>query len=189
MIMKSIQLGKVAGLKITAHRTEFIGFVLLWAILYIALTSLPFSPLACIIGAYFATLLHYASELWHQLGHAWAAQSTGYPMIGVRYWWILGASIYPKDEPPLPGSIHIRRALGGPLASIILTLITGTAYLLLGAVYTTLPYEHTLYRAVIEQSFLIAFFFFLDNLFVFTLGAFLPLGFTDGSTILRWRGK
>jgi hypothetical protein len=26
----------------------------------------------------------------------------------------------------------------------------------------------------------------LDNLLVFTLGAFLPLGFTDGSTILRW---
>ncbi|MCP4424315.1 MAG: hypothetical protein GY803_07490 [Chloroflexi bacterium] len=29
-------------------------------------------------------------------------------------------------------------------------------------------------------------FFFLDNLLVFTLGAFLPLGFTDGSTLIRY---
>ncbi len=34
-----------------------------------------------------------------------------------------------------------------------------------------------------------ALFFFLDNLLVLTLGALLPLGFTDGSTILRWRAK
>jgi hypothetical protein len=35
-------------------------------------------------------------------------------------------------------------------------------------------------------------FFALDNLLFFTLGAFLPLGFTDGSTLLYWwpkRGK
>ncbi len=32
-------------------------------------------------------------------------------------------------------------------------------------------------------------FFFLDNLLVLTIGALLPLRFTDGSTILYWRGK
>jgi hypothetical protein len=32
-------------------------------------------------------------------------------------------------------------------------------------------------------------FFFLDNLLIFTLGVFVPLGFTDGSTLLRWWGK
>jgi hypothetical protein len=32
-------------------------------------------------------------------------------------------------------------------------------------------------------------FFFLDNFFVLTLGAFLPLGFTDGSTLLDNLGK
>jgi hypothetical protein len=35
----------------------------------------------------------------------------------------------------------------------------------------------------------VALFFFLDNLLVLTLGAFVPLGFTDGSTLLRWWGK
>ena len=32
-------------------------------------------------------------------------------------------------------------------------------------------------------------FFLFDNLLVFTLGALLPLGFTDGSTLLHWRNK
>jgi len=27
------------------------------------------------------------------------------------------------------------------------------------------------------------------NLLIFSVGAFLPLGFTDGSTLLRWCGK
>jgi hypothetical protein len=35
-------------------------------------------------------------------------------------------------------------------------------------------------------AFYVAAFFALDNLLVFTLGAFLPLGFTDGSTLLYW---
>ncbi|MBK7920605.1 MAG: hypothetical protein IPJ94_31005 [Chloroflexi bacterium] len=30
---------------------------------------------------------------------------------------------------------------------------------------------------------------FLDNLLVLTLGAFLPLGFTDGSTLLRYMNQ
>ena len=32
----------------------------------------------------------------------------------------------------------------------------------------------------------LAVFSFFDNLLVFTIGALLPLGFTDGSTILTW---
>jgi len=32
----------------------------------------------------------------------------------------------------------------------------------------------------------LALFFFLVNLFGFTLGSLLPLGFTDGSTLLHW---
>ncbi|MEI2608850.1 MAG: hypothetical protein V9G20_09490 [Candidatus Promineifilaceae bacterium] len=32
--------------------------------------------------------------------------------------------------------------------------------------------------------------FFIQNFFIFFLGAFLPLGFTDGSTLLRyWRQR
>jgi hypothetical protein len=176
--MKPIRLGKIAGLLITAYRNAFYGFAVLWLIAIIAaifLLDVPFGE--AIIGGFILILLHYASELWHQFGHAWAANRVGYPMIGVRYWWILGTSVYPKNEPELPGSTHIKRALGGPVASFLLTIIAFILTISVGNIsgYTLLLWVLPLIT--------------LDNLFFFTLGAFLPLGFTDGSTILRWWGK
>jgi hypothetical protein len=44
-------------------------------------------------------------------------------------------------------------------------------------------------KDIASVAYWIVFFSFLENLFVFTLGAFLPLGFTDGSTLLRYWGK
>ena len=96
-------------------------------------------------------------------------------MTGIRLWWLLGFSLYPPDEGPLPAAVHIRRALGGPAASVLLTLVAG---LIAVAV-----------RPLGGAAWWVALFFFLDNLLVFTLGAFLPLGFTDGSTLLRWWGQ
>jgi hypothetical protein len=75
----------------------------------------------------------------------------------------------------LPANIHIRRALGGPVGSLLLTLLAAVIGLAL--------------RPLGGTPWLVGAFFFLDNLLVFTLGAFLPLGFTDGSTLLEWRGK
>ena len=176
--MKAMRLGKVAGLLITAKRNAFYGFALMWLVVTIGAFILLEAPLGeAIIGSFIVTLLHYASELWHQLGHSWAARRVGYPMIGVRFWWILGQSIYPNNEPELPGSTHIRRALGGPAASLLLTIIM----FILTILVARLP-DYTLLMWVLPLVT-------LDNLFFFTLGAFLPLGFTDGSTILRWLGK
>jgi hypothetical protein len=93
----------------------------------------------------------------------------------LQFWWFLSSALYPPDEPALPAAIHIRRALGGPTASFLLTLIAGDIALALAAVGGVLWYG--------------ALFFCLDNLFVFTLGAFLSLGFTDGSTLLHWLRK
>jgi hypothetical protein len=183
--MKSIELGNVAGLRLTAHPTALIGFVGLWiglSLITIGLFNLP--VVEGIFWAFLATFLHFFSEFFHQWGHARAARRVGYPMIGVRFWWILGASIYPKDEPPLPGKTHIRRALGGPYLSFLLTLVAALLCLVLIMIIPTDT------PALFEWKLLVlSLFVFLDNLLVFTLGAFLPLGFTDGSTFLRWRGK
>jgi hypothetical protein len=84
--MKTIELGKIAGLRLTAHWTAFVGFVLVWAILsMVAIGLFYLSPLTGILSALAATLLHYFSEFFHQWGHARAALRVGYPMIGVRY--------------------------------------------------------------------------------------------------------
>jgi hypothetical protein len=169
-------LGRAAGLRLLAHPSAMVGSVLLWLLLSgIAVFGLGVSPLAASIGGLIAVLLHWASDIVHQLGHARAARKTGHPMIGIRLWWVLSASIYPSDEGSLPAAVHIRRALGGPLASLLLTVIAAVIALALhplGGVF-----------------WWVALFFFLDNLLVLTLGAFLPLGFTDGSTLLHWWGK
>lgn len=166
-------LGSLAGLSITADQTALIGSFVLWIILSaIAFVLLQLDPLQAILGALLAVLLHWSSEFVHHLGHAWAARHTGYPMRGIRLWWLLALSKYPRDEPPLPASVHIRRALGGPFFSAILTLLAGVAALALQSV-GGLPWYFAL-------------FLFLDNLLVFTLGSFLPLGFTDGSTVLKY---
>jgi hypothetical protein len=173
---QAIQLGRVASLRLTADWSAIVGSILLWVLLSgIAALGLSVSPGAAVVGGLVAVLLHWASDIFHQLGHARAARATGHPMIGIRLWWVLSASIYPSEEGSLPAAVHIRRALGGPVASLLLTVIAAVIVLTfrpLGGVY-----------------WWVALFFFLDNLLVLTLGAFVPLGFTDGSTLLHWWGK
>jgi hypothetical protein len=170
---KIYQLGKVAGLKLSARQSVIPAFILLWAALAaIGIWAIRLPVLGAIAGGLLAAVLHFISEFWHQLGHSTAARMTGYPMSGVQFWGPLSTSLYPPKERKLPASIHIRRALGGPTASFLLALVAGILVLMLSSVGGT--------------TWWVAFFFFLDNLLVFTLGSFLPLGFNDGSTLLYW---
>src|SRR4051794_9141551 len=121
---RTYDLGRVANLRLTADSSAIVGSALLWALLSgIAAFGLGHSPTVAVAGGLVAVLLHWASDIVHQLGHAQAARATGQPMIGIRLWWVLSSSIYPPDEGPLPAFVHIRRALGGPIASLLLTLI------------------------------------------------------------------
>ncbi len=171
-----IPLGRIGELEISAKASAFAGFVLIWVVLgalgyfWIGLTLAE-----SFVGAFICAVLHFVSELLHHLGHAGAARRTGYPMRGVRFVWVLAASLYPRDEPALSGKIHIRRALGGPAMSLVVSIV---AFLIL-----------LVAQSVGGLFYWIALWFFLDNFLVFFLGAFLPLGFTDGSTILKWWGK
>jgi len=81
---------------------------------------------------------------------------------------IFALTLYPQDEPELPPSIHIRRALGGPMINGLLSIV----FLLLLPVWR-------------GNWFWLGMFALFENLFVYTLQVFLPLGFNDGSTILR----
>ena len=173
---RTYELGRLAGLRLTVTPSAIAGSALLWALLSgVAAARLDVPPAPAIIGGLIAVLLHWASEMFHHLGHAWAARTAGHPMIGVRLWWLLGMSIYPCDEGPLPAAVHIRRALGGPALSLLLTVVAAAIAMAL--------------RPTDGAAWWVALFFCLDNLLVFTLGAFLPLGFTDGSTLLHWWGR
>lgn len=75
-------------------------------------------------------------------------------------------------EPTLHANIHIQRALGGPAVSLFVTLLSGLLLL-------SMPDSN-------ELLYILIAFIFWENLLVFFLGALLPLGFTDGSTLLHW---
>jgi hypothetical protein len=176
--MKEYKLGQVAGLDLIAMPLAVVGSILLLVLLSgiaIAVLHMPIGE--AIVGGLIAVTLHWVSDIAHHLGHAWAARRTGYPMTGIRLgtWGLLGTSLYPPDEPILPAATHIRRAWGGPAGSLLFTLAAAVAALIV--------------RNVSSMLWWVGVFFFLDNLLVFTLGAFLPLGFTDGSTLLHWWGK
>lgn len=170
-----IELGTLFGLRLNARPSALIGWLIMWAILtLLGWLVIGFDILTAIGGGLLATFFHFFSELWHQFGHAIAAHSTGYPMKGITFIWVLGGSRYPSGEGELPARLHLRRAAGGIPASFVLTLIFAGLFLFIHqSGVSGLLWWLTLVLA-------------LDNLLVFTLGALLPLGFTDGSTFLEY---
>jgi hypothetical protein len=169
--MKTIQLGKFFGLQVDVLPVTFWATFLLW----IGLGSAAFFEIGIPAGesiliGLVATLLHWTSLLLHHLGHFAAARSTGYPMSGILFgiFGLLGRDLYPVDEPELPPAIHIRRALGGPIVSGVLSVI----FFLLLPLWS-------------ENWYWLGLFILLENLFLFTLQVFIPLSFNDGGTILE----
>ncbi len=170
---KRWRLGSIWGVAVWFRASSLLLSGLLWLLFSAALLLLfELSLGTAVVVGFTAVLLHWLSDLVHHLGHAWAARHVGYPMERIVSWLILMTSVYPKDEPPLPAAVHIRRALGGPAASLLMALIGGSVLLIL-------PADNS-------PTFLLVSFLFWENLLVFFLGAFVPLGFTDGSTLLYW---
>ena len=169
--------GQTPGTRYFNLPSELVGSVaitLVAAMVFAARAGL--STGEALFGGILAMLLYWLSDFLHHFGHAIAARRTEYPMTGVLFHTALGTSVYPRDEPELPGRVHIRRALGGPALSFIVLTITSLAALLIPASTSPLLSALALFVAAI-------------NLLIFSVGAFLPLGFTDGSTLLRWCGK
>lgn len=96
---KSYSLGQIAGLKLSAGASTMPAFILLWVVLAVLAYWLIRLPLAMsILAGGICTLLHYLSGTWHQLGHAWAARRSGYPMNGIYFWGVLSTSLYPAGD-------------------------------------------------------------------------------------------
>jgi hypothetical protein len=170
---RDLRLGRVGGLDILAGPSAAAGTVVL-TVIFAAIGRYAFHHgiANAVVGGLVLALLHWVSEVVHNVGHGTAARRSGHPMTGGRlgFLLVLGTSLYPHDEPALPASVHIRRALGGPIASAALTVAIGALALLLSG----------------SSTGWVALVWFLDNLLIFTLGAFVPLGFSDGSTLIHW---
>jgi Zn-dependent protease len=124
-------------------------------------------------------LVMAVSDWLHQMGHAWAARRTGYPMVGINFFSVLSTSEYPRREPKLPGRVHIRRALGGFWVNVLIGLLALAALRFFAPVDT-------------PPAWVLGFTAFY-NFVALGLGAFVPIDLpgvltTDGATILKhWR--
>jgi hypothetical protein len=167
---------KMPEFRLTIRPSAYAAFALLWLAAGLVFSLVFDAPtIDAILAGLGTAILHWVGLLIHHSGHAWAARRTGYPSSGLRLWWWLGASLYPKDETDLSPSIHIRRALGGPIAGALMGSLSGLLAVVL--------------RAAGFNVWLLAAFLAADCLLIYTIGSLLPLGFTDGSTILRWRQR
>jgi hypothetical protein len=179
-LIRPFSLGTWFQLKITITPLAVLMYIAIVPIVALAITPrLGLSLIEAIVAGIFTALAMFVFETIHQLGHAWAARSVGYPMRGIYNFSVLSASIYPKDEPVLPPIIHIRRALGGFWINILFGLLFGVLAMWLWPI-------NKLWGWVTAFT---AFY----NFFVLGVGALLPIDipgvFTiDGGTILRnWR--
>jgi hypothetical protein len=167
---------KFGSIPVSVTRSAVIGTVVLVVILTIAALSLThLTPLNSFIAAIIGTALHWFGCLVHQYGHFVTAKRTGYPATSARLWTILGTVLYPPNEPVLPPGIHIQRALGGPIASLILAVISGV-------IITVWLWS------ISEFSRFVSTFVLIDYIGLFAVGSlFPPLTFsfltTDGGTI------
>ncbi|MHB8507059.1 MAG: hypothetical protein ACYDGR_00210 [Candidatus Dormibacteria bacterium] len=164
--------GRVGGLDVSFSRGAVPGSLVLW-VLYALVGRLAFDKRAgsAVRGGLVLVALHWLAEYLHNLGHAAAARSVGYPMTGVRMGdhLLFGTSLYPDDEPELPPDTHIKRALGGPFGSLGVAAAGSAASLVSAG--TEVGWVPTVFA--------------LENLLVFTLGNVVPVGFNDASTIIR----
>jgi hypothetical protein len=172
LVGRDLLFAEVAGLRITVGRSSIVASAVFWALGSVfCRRQLRSKVVAAAAGGALVVLIHWFSDLVHQFGHARAAAKAGYPMTGLRLWGLFSASQYPADEPELPAAVHVQRALGGPPASIALGLLFA-------------PLALKARRGSLLQA--LGIFALVDNLFVLGRGAFVPLGFTDGSTFLHW---
>lgn len=173
MRLPTLFLGSVSKVRLSARPSAIMCWLLLWAV-YSTVGGFLFKlPLGvALVGGLLAFACHWFSTLAHQLGHVWAGRRVGYAATGIEFWWIFSSTLYPADEPALPTAIHLQRALGGPALNLLLTIVAATLS------FALLSVGGFAWRLAAVLA--------VQNLLAFIVG-FLPLGFTDGSTLLRLR--
>jgi hypothetical protein len=177
---KAIGVFDLYGMRVQVRRSV-IPYSLGAAVVLALLAGLVFDiswPLA-IIGAVVAVLGHWLVAMIHHYGHYSAGKFVGHSLRHVVMFALLSRDSYPPNEGELPAQIHIRRALGGPIASSL--ALIGIGVIALICFLTGWDGFWPIYVVL------------LDNLVVFVLGAFIPLDFvgfeTDGSTLVKYWGQ
>lgn len=162
-------LGSVAGVSVSATPSAIAWYIGLAALSTVGARRCGASFVFALVAGVGTSLAHLVCLAVHHAGHAFEARRSGYPLATIRLWGPLASDVYPADEPTLTRGTLARRALSGPVASLLLMV----TLLLLAAGFRT--------SGVVARR--LTRFVCLDNLLVFCLGALIPLSFTDGGTL------
>lgn len=180
-MMKDIFGFNFLGMRTTFTLSALVGSVVLLIIMTMAALFLTeLTLLNAIIAAIGATLIHWINETIHLYGHFLAAKRVGYPSTGAKLWAVVGMICYPEDEVELPAQTHIKRAIGGPILSLVVSILF--------AILAVLLWSNT---GILR--FLLGYAVF-GNFALLAIGPFLlPIRTsfleTDGGTILHWMKK
>ena len=86
---RSLYLGKFLGLEIRVAPSAVLTAVLMGGGIFLLLhKAFKWRPWTAVTGGILATTIHYLSEMWHQIGHARAAET--YLLWVARRWGKLG---------------------------------------------------------------------------------------------------
>jgi Zn-dependent protease len=167
------RLFRITDIEIRLRPSAFFSALLIWAgVTAFTLLGEQLPAVQALLSGFIVALGHWFSAIWHHLGHAFVTKRLDYPMQAITLHGLTASAVYPTSEQETPADVHLRRALGGPAASAILTL--------------------TLYRLALSEYpnggliLVVMAAMMVDNLLFFTLGAMLPLDFTDAGTLIRW---
>jgi Zn-dependent protease/CBS domain-containing protein len=173
----TLQLGRIAGIRISVNWSWLIVFALIvWSL---AAAVFPSQNPGLSTGEYVAlaivaAFLFFASLLLHELGHALQARREGVEIEGINLWLFGGVAQF-KDAFPSAGA-EFRIAIAGPLVSLVLGV-----FFVLVAAFAGLPNAIDGVAAWLGYTNLI--------LLAFNLLPALPL---DGGRVLRsalWKLK
>jgi Zn-dependent protease len=132
-IQGRIYLFQVAGIKVTLHYSWLIIFVLVvWGLAegYFPRSFPDYSRQAYWIAGLVASLFFFASILLHELSHSVVAKSCGLEIPEITLF-IFGGVAHLGEEPAKPWD-ELKISIAGPIASIVLALIFGGVYFLIG---------------------------------------------------------
>ena len=182
----SITVGPVLGLTTTLTGWFWLSYLALAVVAAILAGWLVRLPLGyAVVAGLLSALVLLVSEWLHQFGHSLAARWVGHPMLGIRFYNLFSASLYPPDEPALPPAAHMRRALGGFWINLVIGL------LLLPVALKLWPAGQASLPPLLGLAGWLAGYGAVINLLVLGLGALLPLkipggGLNDGATLLKY---
>ena len=120
----TIQLGRIAGIRIGLNWSWFVVFALIvWSLAVAVFPSQNpgFSDSEYVGLAVAAALLFFASLLLHELGHALQAKREGIKIEGINLWLFGGVAQF-KGWFPGAGA-EFRVAIAGPLVSLVLGVL------------------------------------------------------------------